>query len=144
MGVISLAGITRFRDQADRPVVRAHTVREKYIHEEGHVAQRRHRLPDMGDLREGKKNSQLVSFLLTDRNNLRRNELSAIRHEAQGLTMSPQQLTDARNKLGLNQGQLARKLGVTIRTVNKWERSSRLCVPTIMALAMQSLMKESK
>ena len=58
--------------------------------------------------------------------------------------MSPQQLTDARNKLGLNQGQLARKLGVTIRTVNKWERSSRLCVPTIMALAMQSLMKESK
>lgn len=47
-----------------------------------------------------------------------------------------------RGLIGLSQGRLAKELGVTIRTITRWERGE-FPVPRIAELALRNLFRES-
>lgn len=52
--------------------------------------------------------------------------------------MKGEDLTKWREDRGLNQGQLANKLGVHIITVNRWENGARE-IPALLELALDGL-----
>ncbi|OGQ80297.1 MAG: hypothetical protein A3F90_10655 [Deltaproteobacteria bacterium RIFCSPLOWO2_12_FULL_60_19] len=47
-----------------------------------------------------------------------------------------------RGLLGLSQGKLAKELGVTIRTITRWERGE-FAIPRIAELAIRNLFRET-
>jgi transcriptional regulator with XRE-family HTH domain len=48
-----------------------------------------------------------------------------------------------RGLIGLSQGRLAKELGVTIRTITRWERGE-FPIPRIAELALRNLFRESR
>jgi len=55
--------------------------------------------------------------------------------------MTGNDLRTYRHKLGLSQTELAKRLGIAMRTLQRWERSQTL--PLHLAYAMLSLARES-
>jgi DNA-binding transcriptional regulator YiaG len=53
-------------------------------------------------------------------------------------SVSPEQLTEAREALHLSQATLARTLGVAANTVNRWEHGERT-IPPYLTLALDGI-----
>jgi transcriptional regulator with XRE-family HTH domain len=56
--------------------------------------------------------------------------------------MTKKQFKLLRGLIGLNQGKLAKEMGVTIRTVLRWERGE-FPIPRVAELAIRNLFRES-
>ena len=57
--------------------------------------------------------------------------------------MTKKQFRDLRRSVGLSQTKLAQKMGVTLRTVTRWETGT-FPVPKIAGLALKTVVMEAK
>ena len=57
--------------------------------------------------------------------------------------MTKRQFRKLRNSIGLSQTKLAREMGVTLRTVSRWE-TGEFPIPRIAELALKTVVMEAK